>query len=173
MKGMKTIGALKVLASDRQGFTLVEVLVGLGILVTCAGLVSSGLFQVFAFQTSFQDDVVATKDLRHAGSWMAGDALNATVVLDGNGEPLVCDQAATTASLTWSDTGGVAHTSTYRVSGTSLERDLDGAVSTLAGQVVSVGFSLCGKLLTLDLAVEAQLGRTETMALQTYLRKLE
>ncbi len=173
MKDLPRISALKVMASDCRGFTLVETLVGLVILVTCAGLVSSGLFQVFSFQTSYQDDVVATKDLRHVGSWFAGDALNATAALDGTGEPLACGQAATSASLTWNDTSAVAHTSTYRVSGTSLERDLDGAVSTLARQVVSVGFSLCGKLLTLNLAVEAQLGRTNNMTLQTYLRKLE
>ena len=173
MKGMNRISALKVMALDRRGFTLVEMLVGLGILATCVGLVSSGLFQVFSFQTSFQDDVVATKDLRHVGSWFAGDVLKAKAAVDGNGEPLVCGQAATSATLTWSDTSGVAHTSTYRVSGTSLERDLDGAVITLARQVISAGFSLCGKLLTLDLAVEAQPGRTETMSLQTYIRKLE
>ena len=66
---MDTIPALQVAIYQSQGFTLVEVLVALGILSLAIGLAGSGLFQVFSFQTSFQDKTIATKDLRHAGSW--------------------------------------------------------------------------------------------------------
>ena len=152
---MDAIPALQAAVYGTQGFTLVEVLVALGILSLAIGLAGSGLFQVFSFQTSYQDKVVATKDLRHAGSWFSGDALNAQSAIDENGEPLDCLSAADSVTLSWTDHGGAMHSSTYQVSGNSLEREYDGRVNTLANHVVSnsVGFLHCGNLLTLALEV--------------------
>ena len=157
------------------GFTLIEALVAVAILSLAMGVIGSGFSQVFSFQTSFKDDAVATKDLRHAGSWFAGDALNAKIVLDNNGSPLACGSAATSVTLTWSGSDGTVYSSIYRVSGDSLERVYDGAANVLARRVVpnSIGFSLCGNLLTMDLELEAEPETTEIISLQTYLRKLE
>ena len=57
----------------------------------------------------------------------------------------------------------------------SLERNFDGLVIRLAPRLVanSVSFKLCGKLLTLDMKLKAETGTTESMSLQSYLRKLE
>ena len=180
---MRRIRVLKETVSDPSGFTLIEVLFAVTIIGLVVGMIGSGVFQVIDLQGSWQDEVVATKDLRHAGSWYAGDSLNAEDVLDSNGDtlfippgdPLVCTSTAPPITLKWSDTSGVAHNAIYRVSGGSLQRSFDGAAITLAPRVVanSVIFKLCGKLLTLDLKVKAELGTEESMSLQTYLRKLE
>jgi prepilin-type N-terminal cleavage/methylation domain-containing protein len=105
---MGEIAAVKARVSGPSGFTLVEVLVALGILAVAMGLIGNGFFQVFWFQTSFQDDVVATKDLRHAGSWFAGDALNAKDAVDDTGNPLVCASPATSVTLRWDGADGTA-----------------------------------------------------------------
>ena len=51
-----------------------------GILTLAMGLVGRGVFQVLSIQRFWRDDVVATRELRHAGSWFAGDALNAEAI---------------------------------------------------------------------------------------------
>ena len=152
-----------------------EVLVALGILSVAIALAGSGLFQVFSFQTSYQDRAIATKDLRHAGSWFSGDALNAQAAVDGNGEPLDCLSASDSVTLSWTDNDGAFHTSTYQVSGDSFQRAYDGRVNTLADHVVtdSVGFLHCGNLLTLELEVEADSGQAKNTVLWTYLRRQE
>ena len=170
---MDPIPALQAAVYGTQGFTLVEVLVALGILSLAIALAGSGLFQVFSFQTSYQDKVVATKDLRHAGSWFSGDALNAQAAVDGNGEPLDCLSASDSVTLSWTGNDGAYHSSTYQVSGDSLKREYDGRVNTLADHVVSnsVGFLRCGNLLTLELEVEADSGQAKNTVLWTYLRR--
>ena len=172
---MDAIPALQTAVYGTQGFTLVEVLVALGILSITVALAGSGLFQVFSFQTSYQDRVIATKDLRHAGSWFSGDALNAQAAVDENGEPLDCLSASDSVTLSWTGNDGVYHSSTYKVSGDSFEREYDGRVNILADHVVanSVGFFHCGNLLTLELEVESDSGKVNNTVLWTYLRKQE
>ena len=57
---MDAIPDLQAGVHGTQGFTLVEVLVAMGIFSLAIGLAGSGLFQVFSFQTSYQDKVAAT-----------------------------------------------------------------------------------------------------------------
>jgi hypothetical protein len=112
--------------------------------------------------------VVETKELRHAGSWFAGDALNATTI------DLVPDAPPVgSVSLQWTDGAGVLQTVTSGLSGTDLERASGGDVIAVARRVTSVGFSLAGQTLILDLTVEAEMGDTESSSFQTYLRMLQ
>ena len=75
---------------DMWGFTLVELLVSISILTVVTGIFGAGMFQVLSIQRFWTDDVKAVREVRHAGSWFAGDALNATDVLDAGGDPLTC-----------------------------------------------------------------------------------
>lgn len=169
------IPSLQAAVYGTQGFTVVEVLVALGILSRAIALAGSGLFQVFSFQTSYQDRAVATKDRRHAGSWFSGDALITQAAVDGNGEPLDCLSASDSVTLRWTGNDGVCHSSTYQGSGDSFERAHDGRVDTLSDHVVtdSVGFLHCGNLLTLEPEVEADSGKANNTVLWTYLRRQE
>ncbi|MEE9248456.1 MAG: prepilin-type N-terminal cleavage/methylation domain-containing protein [Dehalococcoidia bacterium] len=155
----------RLLRGRSPGFTLVEVVVSVGILSLAMGLVVGGLFQALGIQRFWFDDVVATKDLRHASSWFASDALTAESTDLVDGAP-----PAEPVTLTWIDDNDVPHTVTYSLVGSSLMRDFDGTQITLARRVVSAGFALSGKVLTFDLEVEADRGGTESVSLQTYLR---
>ncbi|MCH7744991.1 MAG: prepilin-type N-terminal cleavage/methylation domain-containing protein [Chloroflexi bacterium] len=166
---MKLFNLVKRIAKRSDGFTLVEALIAVGILTLGLGLVGSTVFQSLAIERFWRDDVIATKELRHADSRFAGDALytEATSLVDGAAP-------VNTVDLTWTDTDGVSHTAVYSVTGDNrFVRDLGGTQSTLARDVVQTGFSLNGRLLTFDLEVEADQGTTKTSSLQTYLRALQ
>ncbi|MCH8279485.1 MAG: prepilin-type N-terminal cleavage/methylation domain-containing protein [Chloroflexi bacterium] len=176
---MRIIANIKESTADSSGFTLIEALVAIGILTFAVAIIGSGMFQVFNFQQFWQADVVATKELRHAGSWFAGDALNAEDVLDAGGvTQLTCnpDPAAEQVTLQWTDKDGVTqHSATYSLSGAKLIRNYDGDLNTMARPVVagSLDFTLCGNLLTLKMQVEADRSTNEDITLQTYIRRLQ
>lgn len=97
---------LRILRSSR-GFTLIELLVSMSILTVVVGIFGTGMFQVLSIQRFWTDDIVAVREVRHAGSWFAGDALNATEVLDAGGVTrLTCTPSPVVqqVTLTWTDT---------------------------------------------------------------------
>ena len=162
-----------------EGFTLIELLISISILTVVTGIFGAGMFQVLSIQRFWTDDVKAVREVRHAGSWFAGDALNATDVLDAGGVTrLTCapSPAVQQVTLTWTDTSGASHNVVYRVSGEELLRDFDsnGSPLTMAGRVVanSVSFTLCGNLLRAKMDVLADRGTTDSLDLLTYIRKL-
>ena len=75
------------------------------ILTTIAGLVMRGTFQVLSVRRGWQDNVTVATQLRNAGSWFAGDALNAVTTTLAD---LQSDNASTT--LAWTDTANAFHT---------------------------------------------------------------
>ena len=174
----KPIKRLRGLLAGSGGTTLMEVIVAVGLISAATGIVGSSLFRVTSIQRFWRDDLVATKDLRHAGSWFAGDAINAEDALDSGGtDRLTCAPvpAEHETTLTWTSKDGAAHTARYAVVQRALIRTIDGAQLTVASNVVeqSPTFSLCGDFLTLTLEVEAARNTTETLSLRTRLRKLQ
>ena len=165
---MKLFNIVKRLATRSDGFTLVEAIIAVGILTLGLALVGTTVFQSLAIERFWRDEVIAVRELRHASSRFAGDALYAETTSLGDGET-----AVNTVDLTWTDAGGASHTAVYSVSGDNrLIRDLDGTQSTLARGVVLAEFSLDGFLLTFVLEIDADRGTTKTTSLQTYLRSL-
>ncbi len=159
---------LQTLLGSSRGFTLAEVLVSLGILSLAVGLIGGGIFQALSFSTDWTDDVVAVKEVRHAASWFARDALNAeTTDLTDGASPV------SSVVITWIDSSSVAHTATYSLVDNRLVRDYDGASITVARDVVSVGFSRSSQILQLDLTVEAAAGGTESTSLEVHGRALQ
>jgi hypothetical protein len=71
---------LRRLRTGNAGVTLVETLVALGIMGIALGLLGSGIFQSLSIEKFWLDDVVATREARHAGSWLSGDVMNAEEV---------------------------------------------------------------------------------------------
>ena len=173
------IRTIKRIMSESSGFTLVEALVALGILSVAVGLIGSGLFQVLSFQKPWQDKAVATKELRHAGSWFAGDALNTEEVFDAGGATrLTCDPdpAVKKVTLRWIGKDGVTtHTAIYSLPRQDLVRSYNGNLNTVASPVVAgtLSFSLCGNLLAVKMDVEAERGTTDDIVLQTYTQRLK
>lgn len=149
------------------GFTLIEVLIGTSLTVFAASALLGGAYQAFSAERYRRDEVSAMANTRHAGARFAGDAFNTetTDLVDG-GPP------AATVTLTWNDRDDVAHTVSYWLTDGLLIRDLDGAEVTVSRGVISVEFSLLGRLLTMDLEVTGELGGLRVSTLQTYLRSL-
>lgn len=193
---MKSI--FKRLLSTSSGFTLAETLVALSIMGLGMGLVGSSIFQSLVIERVWVDDVIATRDIRHADSWLSEDAWKAHEVCDPATNAKLIPGGGTVSSITvvWYEfadpndlpatycdgTLGANFTRneiTYVVVGTELQRLIvkDGlqlAQSSLTRRVVSAGFNLSasGDVLSFDLEVEAEEGKTEFTSLQTFLRKL-
>ena len=172
--------SIRYIASSSRGFTLIELLISVSILTVITGIFGAGMFQVLSIQRFWTDDVKATREIRHAGSWFAGDALNATDVMDAGGvDRLSCtpDPSVAQITLTWVDAAAVSHSVIYSIFGDELIRDLDdnGSPLTLARRVVadSLSFTLCGSLLRVTMEVFADRGTTEKLDLVTSLRKLD
>ena len=186
------------LLSTSSGFTLAETLVALSIMGLGLGLVGSGIFQSLVIERVWVDDVIATKDIRHADSWFSKDALNAHEVCDPALNARLVPGGASIGSMTFvwyefTDANDLPVTYcdgtlsanftrnevTYVVVGKELQRItvIDGvqiAQNSLTRRVVSASFSLSasGDVLSFDLEVEAEEGVTEFTSLQTFLRKL-
>lgn len=162
---MRLLKLLHRFIGDSGGFTLLEVMVAISILTMGVGMIGTGVFQVLSGARFWQENVVATKDLRHAGSWFASDALNAktTDLIDGAA-------AVNTVMLTTFGDNEI----TYSLSGSDLIRSFDDGMTVaqtkVATDVVSADFSLAGDILTFSLEVTADHGGTKTISLNTRLR---
>jgi len=164
---------------DSRGFTLIELLISVSILTVVVGIFGAGMFQVLSIQRFWTDDVKATREVRHAGSWFSGDALNATEVYDAGGATrLTCTPSPSVEQVTlaWTDTAGTSHSALYSVTGGELRRQFDGSGTpiVLATGVVAntISFTLCGNTLRMTVNVTADRSTTDTLDLLTYVRKL-
>ena len=142
-----------------------EVAIATALLSLGISLVGTAVFQVLGAQGSWQDGVVATKDLRHVGSWFGGDVLNSdSTNLVSNAPPVG------TVMLTTFDGDQI----TYGASGNYLIRAFDDGTTvsqnTLSSKAVSVAFSRSTDLVTMVLVVQAENGGPETITLNTNLR---
>ncbi len=166
-----------------RGFTLIELLISVTILTVVVGIFGAAMFQVLSIQRFWTDDVKAVREVRHAGSWFSGDALNATDVLDAGGtDRLTCtpSPAVQQITLTWTDQSEIDHDAVYGVTGDELLREFftsgasNGTPLVMATGVVanSVSFTLCGSTLRLNMEVQADRGTTDNLDLITYMRKL-
>ena len=164
---MNALRHMKTTMRSSAGFTLMEVIVAVGILSLVITAFGSGVLQVVSVQQFWRDDVVATRELRRAGTWFAGDALNAVTTSLADGAA-----PSSTVTLNWTS-GGSAVTSAYAISGGNLVRTFGGQQLAVARDVSSVAFSLSGKLLTFTLTVNAGETKTDGRTLQTYLRKMQ
>ena len=158
---------------NSAGFTLIEMLIAVSLISVATGIAGSSIFRVLSIQRFWKDDVSSVRDLRHAGSWFTADALKAQNVLDDLGDVLVCDIPTDNVTLVLINTEGT-YTASYSLTGDTLVRSLDGVDLIIVDEVIpgSAVFTLCDKMLTFDLTVEAGLGDTETMSLRTFLRRL-
>ena len=166
---MGTTNEKKRIACDATGLTLIEAMIAITVLAAVTAMFAVAVFQILSIQRTWRAEVLAIRDLRHAGSWFAGDALNAatTTLVDG---------AASTTSVTlnWTDVANTTYSITYSLSGSAapykLLRESGGSSLQMSDKVVDVGFSISGNVVTFDLTVEGAGDETRTKSLDTYLR---
>ncbi len=154
---------LKKLWSSQRGFTLAEMIVGVGILSIIMGTIGTSLFQALGTQREVADDGLAINEIRNGLSWFAEDVKRARDA----------DVTSGVLTLTWTDEfggDGTNHTVTYELVGDSLVRTYDGSNHTVAHRVVSVAFTLSSRTITAQLEVNAEPGTTRTLSMKTVMR---
>ena len=82
---MITLRDVRTTVRSSAGFTLMEVIVAVGILSLVITAFGSGVLQVVSVQQFWRDDVTATRERRQASTWFAGSALDTvtTSLADG------------------------------------------------------------------------------------------
>ena len=140
---------IKRLFSGQRGFTLVEMIVALGIMGIIVPALGLAIFQMTNFTSRGNAQLATNDDLGVSMRWLDRDIQMAQTT------DLV-DAAPPVGSLTlnWTDEfGGAAapHTTVYSLVGTELTRTYDGNTHSIARDVSSVQFSIQSKLLTVTL----------------------
>jgi prepilin-type N-terminal cleavage/methylation domain-containing protein len=139
---------------NQKGFTLIEILVAMlvGGMIT-AGVIT-GIFQIVYGTGQIREESVALSDIDNAAHWLTRDVvLGQSTDLDDDA-PLPVSQM----TLTWDDSTwwaeqeeSISHSVIYTYSGTALQRNYDGVVTTVGRHLTDVGFSLDGRLVTITL----------------------
>lgn len=143
----------------QAGFSLIELLLVVAITGVIGSLIGTSISMVINITTDGNDALRALHAHEKGTRIIGEDAQMASSTDLVDSAPPV-----SSATLTWSDeyeTSSTSHTVSYSLSGTDLQRNYDGAVTTVAKDVSSIGFSRCGNELTVDLiAVSKQLSYT-------------
>lgn len=159
---------------NQKGFTLIEILVAMLV----GGMVMAGIvtavFQIVHGAGQIKEESVALADIDSAAHWLTRDVVlgQSTDLVDG---ALQVSQM----TLTWNDSTwwaeqeeSIAHSVIYTYSGTELQRNYDGVVTTVGRQLTNVRFSLDGRLVTITLtsSLEGEPRSTVTRNYKIYMR---
>ncbi len=159
---------MKGILGDARGFSLVEMLVGIGILTIMMGTIGTAMYQGLGTQQGVVEDGTAINELRKGFGWLAADVKMAqTSTLVDLAPPV------DTVTFTWTDhfNGAMtAHISTYSVVGGDIVRTFDSQSHAIARDVVSAEFSLDGRTVTAEFVVNAGAGTTRTLSVWTLMR---
>ena len=128
-----------------RGFTLVEILLAMGITALVTGVLGTAIFQIFDRSASGQDTLRALNDIQDAGQWIYIDGEKAETSDLVNNDPPV-----SAMTLSWS-TEGTPHTAIYSLTGSELIRDHNGVQTTVARYLSGADFSIIDDLITINL----------------------
>jgi len=138
---------------NQKGFTLIEILVAMAV----GGMVMAGIvtavFQIVHGAGQIKEESVALSDIDNAAHWLTRDVVLGQTTDLVNGAPQVSQMTLTWNDSTWwaEQEESIAHSVIYTYSGTELQRNYDGVVTTVGRQLTNVGFSLDGRLVTITL----------------------
>ncbi|MBF8264274.1 MAG: hypothetical protein HW384_138 [Dehalococcoidia bacterium] len=140
------------------GFTLVESVVSLAIVVIVATGASSTVFYIFKANNKAQSILPSIHNIQIAGRWLSRDVqvTNRTSLVDG---ALPIDLAITPVDFYRTDyyvDPPVSSTITYTLAGGELRRNYDGQITTIARGIPSVAVSITGRIVTIAISSEGQ-----------------
>ncbi len=132
---------------NQKGFTLIEILVAMvvGGMIT-AGVITA-VFQIVYGTGQIREESVALSDIDNAAHWLTRDVVlgRSTDLVDGASLPV------SQMTLTWDDSTwwaeqeeSISHSVIYTYSGTDLQRNYDGVVTTVGRHLTDVRFFLDG-----------------------------
>ncbi len=137
------------LFSGQRGFTLVEMIVALGIMGVIVPSLGLAIFQMTNFTSRGNAQLATNDDMGVSMRWLDRDIQMAQTTDLVDAAPPVSSM-----TLNWTDEFGRAaapHTTVYSLVGTELTRTYDGNTHSIAREVSSVQFSIQSKLLTVTL----------------------
>ena len=155
---------------NQKGFTLIEILVAMlvGGMIT-AGVITA-VFQIVYGAGEIKRESVALADIDNAAHWLTRDVVlgQSTDLVDG--APQVSQMTLTWNDSTWwaEQEESISHYVTYTYSGTALQRNYDGVVTTVGRYLTDVGFSLDGRYVTAALTSSPE-GKSRSAVTSTYL----
>ncbi len=129
--------------SSQKGMTLVEVLVACSITAVIVGGLSAAIYMITSVTERGNAEASAIHNMQKAVYWISNDAQMAWTTGLPDGGP-----AVDSMTLEWADGYGDSHSSNYWLSGTELQRNYDGNITTVAWYVTSIEFSISGDVLT-------------------------
>ena len=129
--------------SSQKGMTLVEVLIACTITAVIIGGLSVAIYTITSVTGRGNADSYALHDIQKAAYWVSKDAQMARTTDLADGGP-----AADSVTLEWVDGDGNPHSSRYCLSGTELQRNYDGTVTSVAWYISSIEFSISDDVLT-------------------------
>lgn len=153
---------------DELGVTLVETLVGVGVLTLMTSTIGISLFQSVLTDQRVVDDGLAINELRKGLAWFAGDvkmASSADLVDGGAPAPAI--------AIAWTDQfegAGTPHSASYTLVNDTLVRTYDGVSHVVARRVVTASFSRSGRAIVAQFQVDGEPGQTRTLSVRTLMR---
>ena len=155
--------------NNQKGFTLIEVLIAVGITTLVVTSMSGIIFQLLRVTEKGTETLTAIRELENSNIWISRDIQRAETcdLIDG-GVPV---QSMT---ISWNE-ASVLHSATYALSGTDLQRDHGGEVTTLARNISSVAFSMSSNLVTTTIvsSPESRWDTSRTVTSKMYLDTVE
>ena len=162
----------------QKGFTLIEILVvmGVGSVILMAALLS--LQQVLVGTDRSNSQVVALTDINQATLRIKRDLIitQETDMTDGNPVP------QSSVILSWTDYTSFgsenqtrSHSSSYTLAGTDLLRNYDGTESIVGRQITSLGFTQDGRIINVVITATGSgaAQRNETLKFSAFIRAQE
>jgi prepilin-type N-terminal cleavage/methylation domain-containing protein len=134
------------------GFTLVELLISIAIGGLIFSIAAAAIYQLSSVTTYGSSRLEVLHDQQNAAFWFSQDGQQSLT-------------ASVNSGLIFKDGNGV--TTTYRLSGTNLERVWGNSVQVLSQNISSAGFSVNQRLVSMHL-VSSIAGRTEDGVDKTY-----
>jgi len=155
--------------AGQKGIVLLELVVAAGITAMIVGVLGSAIFQMLGVSERGSGRLKVLHDLESAAYWinLDGGRVEASDLTPGA-------QPVDAMTLSWTE-GDEPHSVTYSLSGTNLQRNHNGEVSTVARYVSSVGFSLSDGLITVAMTSSpgGRWGISKDMTLKMWLRPTE
>ena len=138
----------------QRGFTLLELLVALGIGALVMPVVVVSIFQMTRGTARINRDLVIQQDLDNASAYFTRDLSQAqTTDLPADGLPYASMRVDWVDETGWgAESGDPEHYAIYSLSGSAFQREYDGVVSIVARNVESVLFSRTGDFVTVSIS---------------------
>ena len=135
---------------SQSGFTLVELLVALGIMSLMLPTVITSIYQIARGTTRITNELRIQQDIELASSWFTRDlALAKTTDVDDSVPPVTSMRVDWVDETGWAVEGSESHYVEYTLIAPNLYRNYDGNISIVARYVSSIAFSREGTYITI------------------------